>query len=143
MAEYPHPSHSWASSLCVRCRHYFAQHRGNPPPNPSPLSEAGGRALQFCHLVGCVRQYGVAAEPRFQNLRVSQFRHLKISKLQCHPEVGVLCPPKDLCTRMQRRRGRRMHRSFGAKERRLRMTEILEVLHFFVCRICSPNLFAE
>jgi len=31
-----------------------------PSPDPSPLSEAGGRALQFCHLLGCRGKEGVA-----------------------------------------------------------------------------------
>jgi hypothetical protein len=25
------------------------------PSNPSPLSEAGGRVLQFCHSLGCLQ----------------------------------------------------------------------------------------
>ncbi len=31
-----------------------------PSPNPSPLSEAGGRALQFCRIFGCRLSGGVA-----------------------------------------------------------------------------------
>jgi hypothetical protein len=31
------------------------------PSNPSPLSEAGGRVLQFCRLLGCLDAEEVAA----------------------------------------------------------------------------------
>jgi len=31
-----------------------------PSPDPSPLSEAGGRALQFCRYLGCHSIQGVA-----------------------------------------------------------------------------------
>jgi hypothetical protein len=30
------------------------------PSNPSPLSEAGGRVLQFCRLLGCPHREEVA-----------------------------------------------------------------------------------
>jgi hypothetical protein len=36
-----------------------------PSPDPSPLSEAGGRALQFCHLFGCHCDEGVAGGEKF------------------------------------------------------------------------------
>jgi plasmid stability protein len=47
-----------ANVFCVR-RHGGRAHRGGPPPDPSPLSEAGVRALQFCQLVGCRGRKGV------------------------------------------------------------------------------------
>jgi hypothetical protein len=38
--------------------------------------------------------------------------------LICHPEEGGLCPTKDLCSPLQHRHDREMHRSFAS----LRMT---------------------
>jgi hypothetical protein len=36
------------------------QNPRRPSPDPSPLSEAGGRALQFCRKLGCHFSKGVA-----------------------------------------------------------------------------------
>ena len=36
------------------------------PSNPSPLSEAGGRVLQFCRFLGCLDAEEVAATERLQ-----------------------------------------------------------------------------
>ena len=51
------------------------RHRGAAPPNPSPLSGTGGRALQFCRTFGCLVEKGVAVEEVFENF---VFRNLKV-----------------------------------------------------------------
>ena len=41
-----------------------------PSPDPSPLSEAGGRVLQFCRYLGCQIAKGVAVgkiQPEFRS----------------------------------------------------------------------------
>jgi hypothetical protein len=99
---------TWLAAASAVLLRINGQETAAIPSSPSPLSEAGRNALQFCHTVGCESAKGVAAAKQASGIcrQASAFHKCDSYQIFSGDDANADAAPTDL--------GKAIHRRFAA-----------------------------